>query len=256
MSRSVASARQRRTGETMMSRPGTSIASHAAFAPLPANNNVRIAKAPIQQQMEQPNPNGLPFTKLTVSDAIGLITLRLGRVEQHMIEMQNNDNSHSHSSNSNTNSNNSMFDNSVLTNIISRLDSIEKKTTFEQVNKLEKELKETKDLLMNFVLKFELLSKETGERFEDQESAIAEIENYIKPINEYYLAQINVEKENVNTLTKITFDAETITEQTLSNSPSLSNSPLLSDSLDLSMSNGEEIQNDSLADSNTIGLYK
>ena len=34
----------------------------------------------------QETSNGLPFTKLTVSDAIGLITLRLGRVEQYLID--------------------------------------------------------------------------------------------------------------------------------------------------------------------------
>jgi hypothetical protein len=196
MSRSVASARQRRTGESINSRPGTSIASQSAFAQQQQPNNVRIAKAPIQQvdQSVQQNPNGLPFTKLTVSDAIGLITLRLGRVEQYIMDTQNSDEGQNHSSTSNGN-NTSMFDNSVLTNIISRLDSIEKKSSYDQVSKIEKELKETKDLLMSFILKFELLSKETGERFEDTESAITDIETYIKPISEYYNSQQNVEKE-------------------------------------------------------------
>jgi len=196
MSRSVASARQRRTGESINSRPGTSIASQSAFVQQQQPNNVRIAKVPIQQvdQSIQQNPNGLPFTKLTVSDAIGLITLRLGRVEQYIMDTQNSDEGQNHSSNSNGN-NTSMFDNSVLTNIISRLDSIEKKSSYDQVSKIEKELKETKDLLMSFILKFELLSKETGERFEDTESAITDIETYIKPISEYYNSQQNVEKE-------------------------------------------------------------
>ena len=69
-------------------------------------------------------------TKLTVSDAIGLITLRLGSVEQFIIDLQNDDNVSKN--NSEIPSNMTMIDTSVLTSIINRLDSLEKreKTTF------------------------------------------------------------------------------------------------------------------------------
>ena len=41
---------------------------------------------------------------------------------------------------------------------------------------MEKELKETKDLLSHLLFKFELFSKETNEKFGDFEGAITEIE--------------------------------------------------------------------------------
>jgi len=193
-SRSIAAARSRRAGESQPpvsgGRPGTSIASHSAFSqqqmPQPPNN-VRVAKAPppMQQQMPQ---NGLPFNKLSISDAIGLVTLRLGRVEQFLIDFENGDNMKS--SGSNIPENSKIIDNSVLTTIINRLDALEKKdpssfnagsfassfASLEQVAKMEKDLKESKDLLSHLIFKLELFSKETNERFVDFEGAIADIE--------------------------------------------------------------------------------
>ena len=111
-SRSLLAARARRAGENPPpvsgNRPGTSIGSHAAFAPQPqgyqtnmpqAPPNVRVSKTAqpqVQQQMKQQQNmnsqqgqgNGLPFSKLSISDAIGLITLRLGRVEQWVIDTE------------------------------------------------------------------------------------------------------------------------------------------------------------------------
>ena len=194
-SRSIAAARSRRAGESQPpvsgGRPGTSIASHSAFVqqqmPPPPSNNVRIAKAPMQQQQQQQQvQGGLPFSKLSVSDAIGLITLRLGRIEQFVMESENDD-VHSQSK-GNIPENSKIVDNSVLTTIINRLDSLEKRegtnnvastvasTVASSVASLEKELKETKDLLSHLLFKFELFSKETNEKFGDFEGAITEIE--------------------------------------------------------------------------------
>jgi hypothetical protein len=195
-SRSIASARQRRSGEPPSqlnsSRPGTSMASQSAFAT--ASPNVRIAKAPIIEQQAPIQPNGLPFTKLTVSDAIGLITLRLGKVEQFIIDMQVN----GVAFNNDLQSNKVSIDNSVLTSIISRIDSLEKKqlnsnssinsnanvaldnANSEKIGKIEKELRETKDLLISFIMKCDLLTRETGQRFSEIETAISGIEKYIQ----------------------------------------------------------------------------
>ena len=192
-SRSIAAARSRRAGESQPpvsgGRPGTSIASHSAFVqqqmPPPPSNNVRIAKAPMQQQQQQHQQQqqqqaqgGLPFSKLSVSDAIGLITLRLGRIEQFVMESENDD-VHSQSK-GNIPENSKIVDNSVLTTIINRLDSLEKRegsnVVASSVASLEKELKETKDLLSHLLFKFELFSKETNEKFGDFEGAITEIE--------------------------------------------------------------------------------
>ena len=135
-SRSFAAARSRRAGETQPpvsgGRPGTSIASHAAFVPQqqmpqPPSNNVRVAKAPIQPQMQQQqNTNASPFSKLTISDAIGLITLRLGRVEQFVIDYENGEIS-TNGAVGGIPENSRIIDNSVLTSMINRLDSLEKR---------------------------------------------------------------------------------------------------------------------------------
>jgi len=99
------------------------------------NQQQPIRTQQIQQQItqqidiqQQQNLNGLPFSKLSVSDAIGLITLRLGRVEQWVIETQheneikeNNENIDSLPPGS------KIIDNSVLTVIVNRLDNVEKK---------------------------------------------------------------------------------------------------------------------------------
>lgn len=194
-SRSIAAARSRRAGESQPpvsgGRPGTSIGSHAAFAPpQPPSNNVRVAKAPIQQQQQQMPQNGLPFSKLSISDAIGLVTLRLGRVEQFVIDFENDNIVNSNSKGASIPENSKIVDNSVLTTIINRLDSLEKRegtsvnansfassfASLDQVSKLEKDLKETRELLSHLIYKLELFSKETNDKFGDFEGAITEIE--------------------------------------------------------------------------------
>ena len=142
-SRSLAAARARRSGENVPpvsgNRPVTSIGSHAAFQSQQSQqqfppNNVRISKSgqPPQrnntyQQPPTPQTNGLPFSKLSVSDAIGLITLRLGRVEQWVIETEHeketNENNIPHTHGLPDNS--KVIDVSLLTNIITRLDTLE-----------------------------------------------------------------------------------------------------------------------------------
>ncbi len=223
-SRSIAAARSRRAGESQPpvsgGRPVTSIASHSAFAqqqmpPQPPSNNVRVAKAPPMQQQRQPQQqtNNLPFSKLSVSDAIGLVTLRLGRVEQFIIDLENGDNSMK-SGTSNIPENSRVIDNSVLTTIINRLDALEKRdssssssgssATLDQVAKMEKDLKETKDLLSHLIFKLELLSKETSDRFMDFEGAIAEIEKSMEShqfveLNDTLSANIVVDESSAET---------------------------------------------------------
>ena len=175
-SRSLAAARARRAGENAPpvsgNRPITSIGSQAAFAQQmpshmsynmpPPPNNVRIARAaqPSNQQYNNKQPqqyydqhqqqnqqNSLPFSKLSISDAIGLITLRLGRVEQWII-----DTDHENETNPKTDTNGStlpdghkIIDNATLTTIVNRLDSLEKnggaKTPPEDITKLIEDVK-------------------------------------------------------------------------------------------------------------------
>lgn len=174
-SRSLAAARARRAGENAPpvsgNRPVTSIGSHAAFAPSPPHpNNVRTARAmqsPPQNQQQQQQPitqhyqyydqspqqqtsNGLPFQKLSISDAIGLITLRLGRVEQWIIETDHEEGLKQSGDGdmSGIPENHRVIDNSVLTSMINRIDSLEKNGlsgsgsgSSEEIKKLSEDLK-------------------------------------------------------------------------------------------------------------------
>jgi hypothetical protein len=188
-SRALASAQQRRTNpsqpQPQSTRPNTSINSGAAFAQQ-QQSRIRNSMSqpqpkmmpPSQQQppiMNQQNNNGLPFTKLSISDAIGLITLRLGRVEQHLMNSQ--DDEHSFSVPENM----KMIDHSVLNSIVNRLDSLEKSeisgtnsssnnstinNNSETISKLERELRETKDLLMSLMYKFETFVTNTNSELE------------------------------------------------------------------------------------------
>jgi len=243
-SRSIAAARARRAGEQAPpvsgNRPVTSINSHAAFAPQQQMSpqytqmpqppaNVRVARGQPQSQSQQKpqepqqNANQLPFSKISISDAIGLITIRLGRVEQYIIDLDNekqDDDTHE----LNIPDNSKIIDSSVLNSIINRLDSIEKrepgivnddkfvkateeiksinellknlnaelvKTNLlttkntEQLLNCDKELIETKDLLSELVTKIDLHIRETNDKFIDYEYAISELEKNVSlSINE------------------------------------------------------------------------
>jgi hypothetical protein len=240
-SRSLAAARAKRAGESAPpvsgNRPVTSIGSHAAFAPMPPHpNNVRTAKA-MQQQPSQKQPpkqyqqfydqqqqqptNGLPFQKLSISDAIGLVTLRLGRVEQWIIETDHEE--EFKQSSSGIPDNHKVIDNSVLTSMINRIDSLEKnglgsgssedvkklteelnnlteqfkrmaddvsKHTIElsknteQVFRFNRELTETKDILKSFMVKYDMFAQETSQNFSDYEIALSDLEKRLPPIPE------------------------------------------------------------------------
>jgi hypothetical protein len=190
--RSITAARNRRAGDPSPklqiqppTRPVTSISSQSAFSQngqqqqqqnQNKGNNIRVSG---KQSTTQPKPsNGLPFSKLTISDAIGLVTLRLGRVEQFIMEVQENG---LDSSSSNIPENSKLVDNSVLTSIINRLDSLEKKeaafVNSDKILNLESEVANIKLLLESFTQKLDEFEININEKFVDYETAIIEIEN-------------------------------------------------------------------------------
>jgi len=165
----------------------------------------------------------LPFNKLSISDAVGLITLRLGRVEQWIIEADNEEVVEGVEGNNTSSRNATSIDTSVLTSIFNRLDTIEtttpKVTSSEEVTKLsedvtklteqltrigdegikhtlaiakhteqlfkfERELVETKDILKTFMIKYDMFTNETNEKFTDFETALTELENSVLPTEE------------------------------------------------------------------------
>ena len=238
-SRSLAAARAKRAGETAPpvsgGRPVTSIGSSAAFSHkqqnMPnGNNNVRTGK---QQQQEQPKSN-LPFTKLTISDAIGLITLRLGRIEQWVIDNEDNE----FSGSSNIPENSKIVDVSILNNIVSRLDALEKREIgdnnseisdnvakltqqidkiveegnkhnlaiakhTEQLFKFDRDLVETKDLLKTFMMKYDTFTSDITTKLDDYEIALTELEKNIQPTSDVVTHSEPEEESTIETSNSI-----------------------------------------------------
>jgi hypothetical protein len=173
-SRSIAAARNRRAGDpapTNRQGPGTSISAQPAFS----QQQQQQGKRSVTAQNSTPNvPVTANNAKLSISDAIGLITLRLGRVEQFIIEAEHNggltggssipDNAH-------------LVDKSVINSIVNRLDSLEKKEKESaNNNKLEIELRNIKDLLMSQMVKYEKFTLDTDRKFAEVNDAFVELE--------------------------------------------------------------------------------
>jgi len=167
--RSISGARQRRAGEpvpTVGQRSNTSIGGQQIFAK--------------QQQLQRPSSQQLPpvqemenqmDTKISIPKAFTLVTLRLGRLEQYIQQLQE-------EGAFVTKVGETEVDDVIMRNIIGRLETLEKgknnmntnsnneKLLEEKFNKLEKELRETKDLLMMMMMKYEKFSLETNDKFD------------------------------------------------------------------------------------------
>ena len=201
-SRSIAAARNRRASEqqapTGRIGPGTSIASQSAFSQHMQNQArnsggnrgpVNVPPPPQSQQVNIMPATSLPpaNTKLSISDAIGLITLRIGRLEQFMYDIENGGLPSSHTE---LPPNTQLVDKSVLNSIINRLDVVEKSQKDLQNNnsniqansKLEQELRDMKDALMLQIVKYEKFSHETSKKFSDIDNAFTNIEMNISSL--------------------------------------------------------------------------
>uniref|UniRef100_A0A6C0DDX2 Uncharacterized protein n=1 Tax=viral metagenome TaxID=1070528 RepID=A0A6C0DDX2_9ZZZZ len=111
-SRANAAARQRRAGDTQSTQQQSSYNS--------SGSKTRF----VQQQQEPPQPPMNP--KLSISDAIALITLRLGRVETIVSNYDPNAVSSGGNQQMNYDENMRMVDEQVFNSIVSRLDTLEK----------------------------------------------------------------------------------------------------------------------------------
>jgi hypothetical protein len=201
-SRSIAAARNRRAGgseqpQAPRSRPNTSIASQAAFS--------QQQQPP--QQMRRPGQNSQPqnapslqnTNKISISDAIGLITIRLGRVEQYMQNSQEQDTP----SFSNNTENLQLVDKEVIRNLTDRIYTLENKPSpainttqlTSQIATLEKEIKYLKELLENQNNKVDNFVSETEQKFSDIDLAFADLEQQIQPLPSSVLEPENIQLE-------------------------------------------------------------
>ena len=210
--RANASARQRRAGE-----PVTSQSSQ--------QQNRRSVRP--GQQTYQEEPQKIQNPKLSVSDAIALITLRLGRVENIVQNYQNDPNFDGMVSSGNENNENMrMVDQNVFNSIATRLDSLEKnqkiliekqrtlvppsqqtnskphiqettivndvseekmKNVYENIDNLKEEIVEIKDLL----IKLQSFTMETNQKLVD---AVFNEEELIN--KSYYISNQNIDDDN------------------------------------------------------------
>ena len=202
--RSISGARQRRAGEPSPAvgpRSNTSIGSQQIFAKQQINQQQFQHKQQVQQQLPRTIPKGvgaapspLPqsqdpndpqqMSKLTIPKAFTLVTLRLGRIEQFIQQLQeegglplmdkNNENG---------------ADDVFLKNILSRIENLEKTNKVPSVTtdsksleelkqsfvKLDKDLRETKDLLLMMMMKYEKFTLETNDKIENVHNVITEL---------------------------------------------------------------------------------
>ena len=197
-SRSIAAARQRRAGEAVpiarQQGPGQSIGNAAAFQQQQqqsrrAGQQQQMPQQQQQQQMpqqqqQQPAPQK---AKISISDAIGLLSLRMGVAEQIIMDLQNEEGGNI--SNASLPENTQLVDKSVLTNMVSRIDSLEKREpntsaiSSSQLANLVNEMKEIKEMLMTHMFKYEKNINETDKRFLDVEDAFVQLEQNLMPID-------------------------------------------------------------------------
>jgi len=202
-SRSIAAARQKRAGEQSQpmnnSRPVTSISSQGAFAQqyqqqmmsqsIPVGSkNVRIAQnrnqtqggrgvnQNTQEQQEQ-------STRISVSNAIGLITLRLGKLENIVNDAIDDGNFNNNGNNnecdvSSLPANMKLVSDEVFENIINRLNLLESKVIHftNQNETFAKDISNMQSSIVNLNTNLSLFMNETNEKFVDYENALGEIE--------------------------------------------------------------------------------
>lgn len=235
-SRSIAAARNRRAGEQQpqMTRPGTSIAAQPAFSQQQQQQGKRSVTAPNSNSTPNvpvSNASTASSAKLSISDAIGLITLRLGRVEQILMDLEHNGGL---SAGASIPDNTQLVDKSVINSIVNRLDSLEKRekepSNNQQTSKLDSEIRDIKDLLMGQILKSEKITSETNKKFDEIKEIIDE---HQKTFDDFDQAISELEKQHEllkssettqvadDTSTVVSGNLKSIIEEELSNSTNL-----------------------------------
>ena len=160
---------------------------------------------PLQTQQTQQKQQKQQKPKMTIGDAIGLITIRLGRVEQFLQQLQT-DGIDMNSINSTQP--NDFMDNGLIQNLVSRLNTIEEYSTNtatnsdteQRIKNVETDLRETKDLLMKLILKFENFSDDTLPKFEEQQQQITLNLEKIQQESQEQQQQITLNLEKIQQL--------------------------------------------------------
>jgi len=178
-SRSIQAARNRRAGDSRLQtssniakKPTTSINSQRVFS---GNMNQNQNPNSASNEMSQGANNSLPFKKLTVSDAIGLITLRLGKVEQYLMEFQESDKTPNSSTSSSTG-----IDTTIFNNLVKRIEDLESNTKLVNLEKSNNSLINDFKLLKTSLDNLQL---DLTNKVNDIENAFIDLEKNIDSLN-------------------------------------------------------------------------
>jgi hypothetical protein len=232
-SRSIAAARQRRGVESAPPIKNNNYASNPGNKDNFNNNqqsrpNYRTTKSNIYQDnnpASNMNNNANQVSKLSVSDAFALVTLRLGRVELIINKLQTEGiidaNNNVISEKLNNGENNTTFDDTILQNIITRLDGLDKKTVSNdlnqklqsQYNSLSEDVKQTKEVVMklqsfimdvsqkmnNFITTQENINEDFFDLRDDfHNSLVNETVNVPEQLENEEIVESGIHEENVN----------------------------------------------------------
>jgi hypothetical protein len=229
-SRSIAAARQKRAGEQSQpmntSRPVTSISSQGAFAQqqyqqqmmsqsIPVGSkNVRVAQNRSQTQGGRETNQNIQqqqqaqSTRISLSNAIGLITLRLGKLENSLNDAIedgsfNNNGDNNECDNSSLPPNMKLVSDEVFENIVNRLNLLESKIIHftNQNESFSKDISNIQTSIININTNLSFFMSETNEKFVDYENALGEIEKNFEVdtlVNEVVVSEYNGEVETVN----------------------------------------------------------
>lgn len=200
-SRSIAAARQRRAGDIVQKQPiGIRQQQQQMMAQRPNPNqrmtnpaatyNAQMQQQQMQQMMQPQQQYGVAAgvgaeasmrkPKIEVGTAIGLITLRLGRLETFIQQISENGEFKKDLIGSATNlpDNSKIVDNSVFSSLLARMDNIENRMS-KNISQ-EGDLKTMKDMVLNLNATLEKQMREVNEKILDIEAAIGEIESRIQ----------------------------------------------------------------------------
>lgn len=214
-SRSIAAARNRRAsgGEQPIlnqgrPRPNTSIGSQPAFAQQQQQQQFQQQNRRVVSQKQQPQPQPqrnfksgqtpgsvpIALNKISVSDAIGLITIRLGRVEQFIQNLDE----------QGLSENENQIDKDLMNTLTERIYNLENKPLLNnnnntlnvdslknQIASLEKELINLKEILKTHNSKLEGFISETEQKFLDVDAAFVELEKNEEIVNEQIVNEEN-----------------------------------------------------------------
>ena len=232
-SRSIAAARQKRANDSQQkmntSRPVTSIASHNVFSQqyqpqypqpphqsqqMPTPNNIPIGNKNVRniqkpqgyksdrtvQPTLQPNPE--QTSKISFSDAVGLITLRLSRLETIMNETIEDGSFKSNDTENNINvipPNMKLITDEIFENIVNRINLLESKmiTFGAQIENIMSEMSQIKNVSIDNNISLTSFMNETNEKFVVYENALSELENNLQPASEE-IENVDIENYEIN----------------------------------------------------------